>query len=71
MNHINKRLAILFYKNMRNILINACKEIKVDGFKVIERRNLTESKDYNLNQVNSYIPFIYNLYKEFIQIFNK
>ena len=37
MNQLNKRLAILFNKNMRNVLINACKEIKVNGFKV---RNL-------------------------------
>ena len=50
---------------MRNLLISACREITVDGFKKTERRNLAESKDYNLNQVNSYISFIHNKYKEF------
>ena len=46
-------------------MLSACAGITVDGFKLTERRNLAESKDYNLNQVNSYISFIHNKYKEF------
>ena len=67
MNQLNKRLETVFNDNMRNLLVSACAGISVDGFKLSERRNLAESKDYNLNQINSYISFIHNRYKEFNQ----
>ncbi len=40
MNNFNKRLEKVFNDNMRNLLVNTCKEISVDGFKVTEKRNL-------------------------------
>jgi len=67
MNQLNERLKKVFNANMKNLLVNACAGISVDGFKLTERRNLAESKDYNLNQINSYISFIHNRYKEFNQ----
>ena len=65
MNQLNVRLKTLFNENMKNLLVSACSGITVNEFKKTERRNLAESKDYNLNQVNSYISFIHNKYKEF------
>ena len=65
MNLLSESIGDIFDKKMRNLLIDACKNISVTGFtKKYEskRRNL---KEYNLNQVNEYINFIYNKYKEF------
>ena len=66
MNNLNTELATLFTDKMKSLLVNACKDIVVDGFKVKNRRNL-QSRDYNLNQVNQYISFIHNKFKEFKQ----
>ena len=65
MNLLSWEIGNIFDTKMRDLLVDACKDLSVTGFiKTSEnrRRNL---KEYNLNQVNEYITFIYNNYKQF------
>ena len=65
MNLLRWEIGNIFDTKMRDLLVDACKDLSVTGFiKTSEnrRRNL---KEYNLNQVNEYITFIYNNYKQF------